>query len=110
MSAIVAGDYPAPFAYRILTPALIVALGNTTPILAAFHLVMLFLFYGLLWAWAERWRGSGLAAVGIACAALSVMWSTYYFSAWAVTEWVLWLAGLMLLTGRWLSPGPPIER
>lgn len=110
MSAIVSGDYPAPFAYRILTPALIVALGNTTPILAAFHLVMLFLFFSLLWAWAERWGSSGLAAVGIATAALSVMWSTYFFSAWTVTEWVLWLAGLMLLTGRWLSPVQPIER
>lgn len=98
MSAIVAGDFDAPFVNRVLIPRLIVALGNTPQVLAAFHLVMLIAFFRLLWAWAEHWRGSGLGAVALVSAALVVMWPTYYFSVWSVTEWVLWLAGLMLLT------------
>lgn len=91
---IVSGEYVAPFAYRLLTPALLVALGNTIQVVAAFHFVALFLFFALLWRWCERWGGNGLAGVALATVALTVMYPTYYFSVYTVTEWFLWLAGL----------------
>lgn len=103
---IVAGVIHAPFRYRPLTPTILVTMGNTVQAHALFHLVMLFVFFWLLWGWAERWRGNGALAVALATVALSVMWPTYYFSSYTITEWVLWLSGLMLLTGRWLSLEP----
>lgn len=100
MQEIIDGTYGAPFVYRPLTPAVLVALGNTFFVMLAFHFVMLLAFFTLLWSWSERWRGSGLASVGIATVALTVMYPTYYFSVYTVTEWVLWLVGLHLLTQK----------
>lgn len=93
---IVVGEIGAPFAYRLLTPQILVTLGNTVPVFAAFHFVALFLFFALLWRWCERWGGNGLAGVALATVALTLMYPTYYFSVYTVTEWVLWLAGLQI--------------
>lgn len=100
-TTILAGDVIGPAAYRPLTPALIVAMGNTYEALALFHFVMLVLFYALLWHWVNAWSSQGVAAVALAAVALSLMWPTYYGQSYTITEWVLWLAGLTLLTGRW---------
>lgn len=93
---IVSREIGAPFAYRLLTPQLLVWMGNTPQAFAAFHFVMLVAFFALLWRWCERWGGHGLAGVALATIALTVMYPTYYFSVYTVTEWVLWLAGLEL--------------
>lgn len=104
---IAAGTADAPFVYRPLTPTILVTLGNTIPAHVAFHFVLFLWFFQLLWRWAERWGGNGLAAVALSTAALTVMLPTYYFSSYTVTEWVLWLAGLTLLTARsWPSAQP----
>lgn len=97
---IAAGSYDAPFVYRPLTPALLVALGNTTLAHVGFQLVMLFVFFWLLWRWCERWHGAGATGVALAALALVLMWPTYFFSTYTTTEWVLWLTGLSWLTAR----------
>lgn len=107
---IAAGTAPAPFVYRPIVPALVVALGNTRLAAGLVMLVLLFVFFRLLWAWAERWRASGAAAVALATVALGLMWPTFYFSVYSVSEWCLWLGGLLLLTRRSSPWAPPTGR
>ena len=107
---IAAGIENAPFSYRILTPRLLVFFGNSWGVHALFQLVVLFCFMMLLWTWSARWGGNGPAAVGLASVALVLMWPTWYFSDYTSLEWVLWLAGLTLLTGRSSPSALPIER
>lgn len=106
IAGIASGNFGPPFVHRPLTPALLVALGNTPEAYILFMGVMLVAFLLMLWGWVVRWGGNGAAAVGIATVVLIVMWPTYYHSVYTVTEWVLWLGGLMLLTGRWWRSEP----
>lgn len=103
---IAAGDFGAPFVYRQLTPQIIVALGNTTQVHAAFHFVVLVAFLLALWRWVDVWGGTGSTAVALVTVALIVMYPTYFFSSYAVVEWLLWLVGLLLLTARSSSSQP----
>lgn len=96
-SKIVTGDMGGPWAYRVLTPTIIVGLGNTMQVWAAFHLVMLVVFFSLLWLWVEHWSGNGDHAVALATIALSLMYSNWHFSAFTIVEWSFWLAGLLLM-------------
>lgn len=98
MQRIVDGIATPPFAYRLLTPHILVAMGNTPEAWALFHLIMLFLFFALLWSWVEQWNRSGIAAVALTTLALSVMYQTWYYSEYSITEWVLLLAALLLLS------------
>jgi hypothetical protein len=100
IASFAAGDGVSPFVYRVLTLKVLVWLGNTPQVLTAFHFVMLFLFFSLLWSWTEQCRGNGATAVALATVALSSMWTTYYYSAYTVTEWVLWLSGLLILVSE----------
>lgn len=95
---IVAGTDISPFVYRVLTPAIIVALGNSLMALAVFHLVMLIVFFALLWAWVDQWNHQGLAATALATLALSAMYPTWYISEYTITEWVLLLLALQCLS------------
>lgn len=103
LTGLLAGTIDAPFVYRPLTPAVIVALGNTPPVFIAFQFVMLYIFFMLLWGWIEHWGGIPAVGVALATVALSVMWPTYFYSVYTVTEWVLWLIGLHMLVR---SPKP----
>lgn len=97
-AAIADGAANFPFVYRVLTPSVLVAMGNTPEAWALFHLVMLFVFFALLWAWVEQWNGQGMAAVALSAVALSVMYVTWYYSEYTITEWVLFLSALLLLS------------
>jgi hypothetical protein len=110
LAAIVDGDQVYPFVHRLLTPYIIVSLGNTPPVLLAFHLVMLSVFFWLLWSWVERFGGDGFRAVTLVAVALAVMWPTWFYTAYTITEWVLWLSGLLLLTRRWSSSAQPTAK
>lgn len=103
---IAAGTANGPFVYRVLTPGILAALGNTTGTHVLFHFVGLLAFFLLLWAWAERWNGNGMASVALVAVALPTMYPTFYFSQYAIVELVLCLSGLLLLTGRWSSSAP----
>jgi len=94
---IASGQDAAPFVYRVLTPGILLLLGNSLMALAVFHLVMLIAFLGLLWAWVEQWTQQGIAAVALATLALSLMYPTWSISEYTITEWVLWLSALHVL-------------
>lgn len=97
---IAAGDFVAPFVHRPLTPQIIVALGNTNEAHAQFHFVLLTLFFLAFWRWCDHLGANGSTAVAMTTIGLMVMYPTYWFSTYAVTEWLLWLTGLLLLTER----------
>lgn len=90
----------APFAYRLLTPAILVVMGNTPQAFAIFHLALFALFFILLWIWARRWRVNPVLVLLLTTCALVIMLQTFYFSSYTLTEWVLLLCALCLLP-RW---------
>ena len=97
MADIASGNGEAPFAYRLLTPAILTAMGNTPQALILFHLIGFGVFFALLGLWASKWHVDPLLSMCLAALALIVMFSTYYFSSYSVMEWNLLLAGLLLL-------------
>jgi hypothetical protein len=100
MQQIAQGHSQAPFAYRVLTPHIIMAMGNTAQALVIFHLMSFATFFILLGMWARRWNAPPVPIYFICALAMVVMLPTYYFSAYTVMEWNLWLCGLLLLP-RW---------
>lgn len=109
MQQIAQGQGQAPFAYRLLAPHIIMAMGNTPQALTLFHMVMFTVFFSLLWVWARRWDVPPLPVLFVAALALVVMMPTYYFSAWAILEWDIWLIGLLSLP-RWSLSGLLTEK
>lgn len=97
MADIAHGNTHSPFSYRLLTPFIIMAMGNTPQALAIFHLIMFALFFALLWQWAASWHVDPLLPMALATIAMVVMLQTYWQAAYAITENVIWLAGLLLL-------------
>lgn len=100
MQQVVNLDAGAPFAYRLLTPGILVALGNSREVIVAFQIVMFALFYALLYAWSQRWRLSPNTALPLFAMAAAIMMPTYYASLYTLPEWNLILWALLLLP-RW---------
>lgn len=97
---IATGVADAPFSYRLITPAILMAMGNTPQALVVFHGVCFAVFFALLAVWANRWQVSGLVVMPVFALVLTIMFRTWYFSAWTVLEWDIWLLGLLCLP-RW---------
>ena len=102
---IVQGQVQSPFSYRLLTPYIIIAMGNTPQALAIFHLVMFAVFFCLLWKWAASWHVDPLLPMALATAAMPIMLQTYWQAAYAITEWDLWVLGLLLLFANGVVKG-----
>lgn len=99
MASIVNGTDVYPFVYRVLTPKLVMLLGGDLYALALFHLIGLFVFFALLYLWVEQWqRQQGILAVALATITLSVMYPTWYFSEYTLTEYILFLLALLVLS------------
>lgn len=104
MRQIAQGRDQAPFAYRILTPLIVMAMGNSAHALVVFHMVMFAVFFCLLWQWAKRWLVAPVPVLFATAIMIVIVMPTYYFSAYAVMEWNLWLGGLLLMP-RWSLSG-----
>jgi hypothetical protein len=99
MNAILNGQIEPPFNYRVLTPAIQYALGNSVWGLFLFHLLGNMALFGLCYAWVLRWRGNGLLALLLLFVFLQFSYSTWFDSDYALTEGVLLLFGWQLITG-----------
>lgn len=97
-----AGVVEAPFAYRLLTPSLLVATGNSTGSQVVFLLLMTAVFLILLDAYCARLFLPPVCTVLVALM-LPVAFETWYCSQYEITEVNLLLCGLLLLTRRWSS-------
>ncbi len=97
---IVAGTQNAPFAYRILTPYLLYALGGSWVAIVAFHFVGRFALYILAGLWVGSWNGAVWVAVLLVHAFMQLAHYTWYESDYALTEAVLILTGWLLIK-RW---------
>lgn len=97
MDAIVNGTADAPFVYRVLTPAIVVAMGNTFQAYTLYHLILFAIFFSLLWVLARRARIAPVGVLLLATVVLVVTMPTYYFSMWSIIEWNLLAVGLLLL-------------
>jgi hypothetical protein len=107
LASIANGTESAPFAYRILTPKIVMALGGDIYALALFHLIGLFIFFALLYKWVSLWTQQGTLAITLATVALSVMYPTWYFSEYMLTEWILFLSALLVLSSWRRSTAKP---
>ncbi len=103
MAAIMSGTALSPYVYRVLTPAVIIGLGNTFGAYILFHGVMFALFFTLLHLWLRRWRVNRLGIFVVAMM-FPVMFEAWWFASYSITEVVLFLCGLLLLTRRSSSP------
>lgn len=103
MAAIMDGTALSPYAYRVLTPAVIVGLGNSYAAYILFHGVMFAVFYTLLNLWLRRWRVNRLGMFVVAMM-FPVMFEVWWYASYSITEVVLFLCGLLLLTQRSSSP------
>jgi hypothetical protein len=101
---IVEGRAPAPFAYRLLVPYILYTAGNTLAVHLAWYAVTLSIFYMLLWTWAARWNARPIAAVALAALVFQIMLATFHYGSYSTLEWILWLAGLLLITGKNRQP------
>lgn len=108
MAAIMNGTALSPYAYRVLTPAIIAGLGNTFGAYILFHGVMFAVFFALLDAWLRRWRVNRLGIFVVAMM-FPVMFEAWWYASYSITEAVLFLCGLLLLTRRSSSPERSIE-
>ncbi len=99
---IVAGREFSPFVYRLLTPVLLVAAGNTAVVHLAFLALMTALFLALLDAYFAYWRMPPVWLVLVALM-LPMTFQAWYCSQYEMTEVVLLLCGLFLLTRHWSS-------
>jgi hypothetical protein len=103
MAEIANGTIDAPFAYRILTPAIIVAMGNSLGAIALFQLAMITLFYVLLWQWCKRLKLSPYTMLPLFAMVMAIMMPSYYFSLYTLPEWNFVLCGLLCLPDSWQS-------
>lgn len=108
MAAIMDGTALSPYAYRVLTPAVIVGIGNTYGAYILFHGVMFAAFFTLLNLWLWRWRVNRLGIFLVAMM-FPVMFEAWWYASYSITEAVLFLCGLLLLTRRSSSPAPSTE-
>ena len=97
MADIASGKGEAPFAYRLLTPLILMAMGNTPQALVLFHLIGFGVFLALIGLWASKWHKDPMLTITLAALALIVMFPNWYFSAYSLTEWNLLITGLLLL-------------
>jgi hypothetical protein len=103
-AAITNGTALSPYAYRLLTPVILSALGNTLAASVFFHAMLFALFYVLLSFWLDRWHANPLALL-IPAFMFPVMFEAWYQSAYTITEAVLVLCGLLALPHfkKWYS-------
>ena len=106
---IVDGTEQAPFAYRLLAPALLVALGNTLQVHVIFYAVGLALFFILLDAWLARLRVQPMVMFAVVMV-LPVMFQAWWLASYTLVEWIFILCALHLLTPRSSSLVHSIEK
>jgi len=97
VEAIAAGQAEAPFAYRIFAPMILQYLGNTPMTWLIWQGCCIGMFYALLWRWARYWQVNPSVVLLLASLAFGVMLPTFYFSAYSILEWDLWLCGWLYL-------------
>lgn len=99
-SNIIDGTAGQPFAYRILTPYLLLWLGGNGLALFIFHFIGRVLLFNLVYAWIRHWKGSGYLAICVLHIAISMTYQTWYNSDYALTEAVLLTLAWLLIVKR----------
>lgn len=96
-AAIANGTALSPYVYRILSPTMIVGLGNQFGSHILFHSIMFTIFFSLLNVWLVRWRLNRMTLFLVATM-FPVMFEAWWFASYTITEAILFLCGLLLLT------------
>lgn len=94
---IASGQALSPYVYRVLTPSILMAFGNSLLGYLLFHIVMIGVFYALLERWLARWHRHP-ALIWLAALFFAVAFDSWYFSVYSFTELVMVLCALLWLT------------
>lgn len=93
----------APFVYRVLTPLLLDAAGNTMAVHVAWFAACMGVFYVAIWAWACRWKAMPANTVMLIALVFIVMSDTLIYGMSSYLEWSLLVCGLLILSTHKLT-------